>query len=238
MHNKSHNTDSTPIISVIIPAYNEEGTIKEIINKVLSINLNYEIVAIDDGSSDNTGAILDETASANHEKIKVIHQSNQGKGMAIRRALKEVKGDIVIIQDADLEYDPQDIIKVTEPIINGEADVVYGSRVIGNNPWFNFLYYLGGRFLSVVTNMLYGTGITDEPTCYKAIKTEILRNIDLKCTGFEFCAEVTAKLAKAGYRIKEVPISYNPRSFKEGKKIRIKDGLIALYILLKYKFVK
>lgn len=225
-------------LSVIIPAYNEEGTIKEIINKVLSINLNFEIVAIDDGSSDNTGAILDETASANPDKVKVIHQTNQGKGLAIRRALKEVKGDIVIIQDADLEYNPQDILKVTEPIINGEADVVYGSRVLGKNTWFSPLYYLGGRFLSVVTNILYGTDITDEPTCYKAIKTEILRNIDLKCTGFEFCAEVTAKLAKADYRIKEVPISYNPRSFKEGKKIRIKDGLMALYVLLKYRFVK
>ena len=226
------------MLSIIIPAYNEEATIGKVIDKVLSIDIDKEIVAVDDGSTDNTGDVLDGFARRYPETIRVMHcPSNRGKGSAIRAAIPHLRGDIVIIQDADLEYDPEDILRVVKPIMEGKAQVVYGSRVLRKNPRFNAKYYWGGRLLSAVTNLLYGTRITDEPTCYKAFKTDILKKIDLKCTGFEFCPEVTAKAARAGYKIQEVPISYNPRPFNEGKKIRLKDGLVAIYVLLKHRFL-
>lgn len=225
-------------LSIIIPAYNEEATVGKAIERVLSIDIDKEILAVDDGSTDDTRKILDKLSHLYPNVVMVFyHNTNMGKGAAIRTAIPYIRGDAVIIQDADLENDPNDIPKVVRPILDGEAEVVFGSRVLGNGPFLS-IYYLGGRFLSFVTNILYGTHITDEPTCYKAFRSEILKGMELHCTGFEFCPEVTAKVAKAGYEIKEVPISYNPRSSKEGKKLRWKDGFAALYTLLKYRFLK
>ena len=207
-------------ISIIIPVYNEAKTIIEIIQRVQQSNpdLDMEMLVVDDGSTDGTARAVETFKGS--QVILLRHPSNQGKGAAIRRALSHVSGDVVIIQDADLEYDPKDYSKLLAPIVGGKEVVVYGSRILKkDNPKAGLTFYLGGRLLSFITNLLYGTRITDEPTCYKVFKTEVIREINLRCSGFEFCPEVTAKLAKRGYRIAEVPISYKPRSIAEGKKI-------------------
>lgn len=224
------------ILSIIIPVYNEKDTILHILQKVLSVNIEKEIIIVDDGSTDGTREILKNLQIPNVRLKVIFHEKNLGKGMAIRSAIKEVKGDIVIIQDADLEYDPNEYPKLIEPILQGKAKVVYGSRVLKKNPKASFLFYLGGRFLSFLTNLLYGTKITDEPTCYKVFSADVLKSINLECRRFEFCPEVTAKIAKKGYKIIEVPISYRPRSVKEGKKIRWRDGFYAVWTLIKYRF--
>lgn len=223
-------------LTVIIPIYNEKETIKALLNKVQSVNFNKEIIIVDDGSTDGSRELIKQLKDPN---IKVyFHEKNQGKGAAIRTAIRHASGDIIIIQDADLEYDPQDYYKLIEPIKKGEADVVYGSRFLGNNPLSYSRFYWGGRFLSWLTNILYSCYITDEPTCYKMFKSEVLKSLDLKCKGFEFCPEVTAKVCRRGIKILEIPISYKPRSIEQGKKIRWIDGLIAIWTILKYRFVK
>jgi len=228
------------LLSVIIPVYNERNTILKILEKVKSVKIDKidkEIIIVDDFSTDGTREIL-ESLKGKDEKLKIIFQKKHvGKGFAIRTALKFVEGEIVLIQDADLEYDPNEYPKLIEPILEGKAKVVYGSRVLKKNPKASIIFYIGGRFLSFLTNLLYGTNITDEPTGYKVFSTDVLKSIDLKCLGFEFCPEVTAKVAKKGYKIYEVPINYNPRSIKEGKKIRFKDALKAVFTLIKYKFI-
>jgi dolichol-phosphate mannosyltransferase len=236
-------------LSVIIPAYNEERTIAEIIKRIKkagTLNLKKEIVVVDDGSTDSTQKIL--------QKIKGIkfirHLKNSGKGAAIRTGLKHATGDIILIQDADLEYNPDEIKKVIRPIVDGNAKVVYGSRYLDptqkkRNLKFlkkahknaYFLFYMGGRSLTTVTNILYNARISDEATCYKAFRADVIKRIPLKCKRFEFCPEVTAKVKKRGYKIAEVPISYNPRSFEEGKKIKMRDGLEAIWALIKYRFM-
>ncbi len=224
-------------LSVIIPAYNEERSIKEIINRVLQANLEKEIIVIDDGSRDKTKNILD-SKFGRHKNIKILHhKENKGKGAAIQSGLKYVTGDIVITQDADLEYDPKQYQKLIKPILENKARVVYGSRNLGKNPRSYSRYYWGGKLLSWLTNLLYGSHITDESTGYKVFKTEILKNLSLKEQGFGFCPEVTAKILKKGYKILEVSISYQPRSFREGKKISWKDGLLAIFLLIKYRFI-
>lgn len=221
------------MISVIIPVYNEEETVAEVIKKIIETPFEKEIIAVDDGSNDGTIKILKNFS----DKIKLIsHKQNRGKGAAIRSALQEINGDIVIIQDADLEYDPSDYGKILEPVLQNQADVVYGSRNLIHNPRSSLSFYLGGIFLSKLTNFLYGTNITDESTGYKVFRTKILKSLNLKCNGFEFCPEVTAKLLRHGYKIKEVPISYHPRGFDEGKKIGWVDGVKAVFTLLKYRF--
>ncbi|MDP2946982.1 MAG: glycosyltransferase family 2 protein [Nanoarchaeota archaeon] len=227
-------------LSIIIPVYNEKKTILEILKKIEQVNLNdfsfgKEIIIVDDGSTDGTTDILKKT----EKKYKVIYQyKNLGKGTAIRAALKEVSGDYVIIQDADLEYDPLDYKKLLECALKNNAKVVYGSRRMGSEKKFShWYYYLGGLFLNWVTNIICGTNITDESTCYKFFKTDFLKSIPLESERFEFCPEVTVKIAKRGVKIYEVPIKYFPRHINEGKKIRWKDGLIALWTLIKYKFV-
>jgi glycosyltransferase involved in cell wall biosynthesis len=225
---------------VIIPVYNERNTILKILEKVKSVKIDKidkEIIIVDDFSTDGTREIL-ESLKGKDEKLKIIFQKKHvGKGFAIRTALKFVEGEIVLIQDADLEYDPNEYPKLIEPILEGKAKIVYGSRVLKKNPKASIIFYIGGRFLSFLTNLLYGTNITDEPTGYKVFSTDVLKSIDLKCLGFEFCPEVTAKVAKKGYKIYEVPINYNPRSIKEGKKIRFKDALKAVFTLIKYRFI-
>lgn len=221
-------------LSVIMPIYNEKETIREIINRVKKVDLNKEIIVVDDCSTDGTREVL--------KKIKgvkvVLHKQNGGKGTAIRTGLKYVTGDIIVIQDGDLEVNPQEFIRLMECIKNG-ADVVYGSRMLGKSykdlPLY-YKHYLGNKLLNFITNLLYGCKITDMETCYKMIKTKIVKSLNLKAKRFDFEPEITSKILKRGYKIKEIPIGYNPRSFKEGKKINWKDGIKAALYLIKYRF--
>lgn len=229
-------------LSIIIPAYNEEKTLLRIIEKIKKTKLplfegkkiEKEIILVDDCSDDGTREIL---KNIKEENIKIYyHKKNQGKGRAIRTGLEKAKGDMILIQDADLEYNPSDYGKLIEPILSKEAKVVYGSRILGENKTSSLIFYFGGKVITFISNLLYNTKITDEPTCYKVFRADIIKNIELKSEGFEFCPEITAKVAKRKIKIKEVPISYNPRTKKQGKKIKIKDGIIAIWTLFKYKF--
>ncbi len=224
-------------LTIIIPVYNEKNTLREIISRVRAINLptKKEIIIIDDGSTDGTGAII---ANLPDDIIKIYHNRNMGKGAAIRSGIKHATGDLIIIQDADLEYRVDDYPSLLAPILNEEESVVYGSRRLNrsNTRHSHMLFFWGGALVTWLTNVLYRTNITDEPTCYKLFRSEVLKGIDLKCEGFEFCPEVTAKIAKKNIRIFEVPISYNPRRISEGKKMRAKDGLITAWTLIKYRF--
>lgn len=233
------------ILSIVIPIYNEKDTILEILKRIDNVSLSdlgfeKEIIIVDDGSSDGTKEILNKLENEKKRKnLKIIfHSKNQGKGAALRTGFDYVSGDYVIIQDADLEYDPQDYRKILAHSLKNNADVVYGSRRLGAKYKFSCLsFYLGGIFLTWVTNLIYGTNITDQSTCYKLFKTEIIKDIPLKCQKFEFCSEVTAKIAKKGIKIYEVPINYYPRSKSQGKKIKWRDGFNALWNLIKYRFI-
>lgn len=224
------------LLSVLIPAYNEINNIKNILDKIGEVTIPMEIIVVDDGSTDGTRELLNTLKS---DVIKVVfHENNQGKGGAIKTAIAHSKGDIIIIQDADLEYDPQDYYKLIPLIESGKEKVVYGSRFLNKqNKHSYFSFFLGGQVVTWITNILYLQNLTDEPTCYKVFDAKLLKSIKLNCTGFEFCPEVTAKIAKLGYKIPEVPISYYPRSISEGKKINWKDGVEAIWVLLKYRFV-
>ena len=224
------------LLSVLIPAYNEVHNIQNILNKIGEVNIPKEIIVVDDGSTDGTRELLNTLKS---DTIKVVfHEKNQGKGGAIRTAIEHSKGDIIIIQDADLEYDPQDYYKLIPVIESGKEKVVYGSRFLNKqNKHSYFSFFLGGQVVTWITNILYFQNLSDEPTCYKVFDAKLLKSIKLNCTGFEFCPEVTAKIAKLGYKIPEVPISYYPRSISEGKKINWKDGVEAIWVLFKYRFV-
>lgn len=227
------------ILSIIIPCYNEKNTIREILDRVEKATLpeiiKKEIIIIDDASTDGTNEIL----KSYEQRYKVIyHQKNQGKGAAIKTGLNHISGQYVIIQDADLEYDPNDYQKLLECALKNNAEVVYGSRSLNpENQSSSQLFRLGGFALSKLSNVLYGIRITDEATCYKLFKTETLKNIPLRCKGFEFCPEVTAKVAKRKIKIYEIPINYYPRSKKEGKKIKVRHGIEAAWTLIKYKFI-
>ncbi|MBI5020474.1 MAG: glycosyltransferase family 2 protein [Ignavibacteriales bacterium] len=224
-------------LSVIIPTYNEQATLCALLDKVLNVPIEKEIIIIDDCSNDETKAIIHKYASFPNIKA-IFHDRNYGKGRAIRSGIQHITGDVVIIQDADLEYDPEDYPALIKPIIKGQTSVVYGSRDLGiRNHHSYFSFYIGGKFLSWITNILYGSKITDEPTCYKVFKSELLKSINLKCERFEFCPEVTAKVLKRGEQIVELPIHYYPRTKNEGKKIKWKDGMEAIWTLLKYKFI-
>ena len=231
-------------LSVIIPIYNEYNNIDEVIARINDVILpegisRIEMVLVDDGSEDGTSTKLEKYKN---EKTMIVHESrlNFGKGTATRIGLTYVTGDIVLIQDADLEYDPQDYPKMLEPIIKKEADIVYGSRFMnqeGRPKGMALKNWLINILLRVMTNVLYNANLTDEATAYKMFKTDILTGIDLKSKRFEFCPEVTAKVLKLGYKIKEVPISYRGRTAAEGKKIRWYDGIEAIWTLLKYRFI-
>ncbi len=223
-------------LSIIIPAYNEEKTILQLVNKVKKQevpSVEKEIIVVDDGSNDKTYEYL-----KNVKGIALLkHDKNKGKGFAIRTGLTRTTGEIVLIQDADLELSPEDYPALVKPILDGKTKVVYGSRLLGTKFKRSPLFYAGGRFITLIANLLYGINITDEPIGYKVFKTDLLRSLNLECERFEFCPEVTAKIAKRKINIYEVPVKYNPRSVKEGKKLNaIKDGLQAAWVLLKYKF--
>lgn len=225
------------MVSVIIPVYNESKTIVEIINRITVIDLDKDIVVVDDGSTDGTGELL---KTINDPRIKVItHERNYGKGRAVRTGIKAADGGIILIQDADLEYDPGDYPKLIEPIVSGKADVVYGSRcydrMTARDKIFN-IFMFGRWFLTKAANILYGARITDEPCGYKVFRSEVLKSIPLTSDRFGFCPEVTAKLSRRGYKIHEVKVNYNPRRVWEGKKITLRDGIEAVCILLKYRF--
>ncbi len=226
-------------ISVIIPVYNEAATVTQVVEQVLEVKLDdveKESIVVNDGSTDGTDAVLDSLAARWPNPLKIVHhERNQGKGAAIRTALEHVTGDVVITQDADLEYAPQEYPRLLAPFENPAVQVVYGSRNLRRNPRSSWSFYWGGRLLSWVTNLLYGSHITDEATGYKAFRADLLRDLDLQSNGFEFCPEVTSKVLRRGIRIHEVPISYQPRSFAEGKKINWCDGLQAIWTLLKYR---
>lgn len=230
-------------LSIIIPAYNEEQTIRKLLDKVCAVTLiegiSKEILVIDDGSSDSTNDIVAEyVSSLGVKNIRLISQErNQGKGAALRKGIEVATGDFIIIQDADLEYDPEDYNLLLPHLLNGEK-VVYGSRFLRKENKHSYQsFYYGGLLVTFFTNLLFLQKLTDEPTCYKAFETNFLKSIPLKCTGFEFCPEVTAKTAKKGIKIKEVPIHYYPRSIEQGKKIKWTDGLDALWTLLKYRII-
>lgn len=224
-------------LSIIMPVFNEHKTIREIIAKVMAVPIDKELVIVDDASTDGTRDILKEYE--NKPDIKVMyHDKNKGKEGAIKTGIPHTTGEIISIQDGDLETNPNDFIHLTEPIKKGEASVVYGSRYL--NPTGQSLYFaykFGARFLSWVVNILYCQNITDEATCYKVFKADILKQIPLEYDRFEFCPEVTAKVSKMGYKIKELPMNYYPRSFEEGKKMNWRDGLKALWVLIKFRFV-
>lgn len=223
-------------VSIIIPSYNEAQTLPKIIDKVTKIKIPYhkEIIVVDDGSKDDTAKILRNIKTP--KNIKIIKNSkNLGKGASIKKALKVATGDFVLIQDADLEYDPNDYVKLLAPFKNRNIQVVYGSRVLGKNPISHWTFNLGGRLVTKITNLLYQTQITDEPTGYKLFRTKLIKSFKLRSKGFEFCPEVTAKVAKRKIKITEVPIKYNPRPTSQ-KKIKWHDGLAAIFYLVKYRF--
>lgn len=221
-------------LSIIIPAYNEAETLPLVIKELKELSLYHEIIVVDDASTDSTRDYLQQIED---DSIRWISNgTNRGKGYSVRQGLRQATGDIIAIQDGDCEYDPRDLIELLKPFEEG-ALVVYGSRIKKRNNGMSYLrYYLGGRFLTLITNILFNSNITDEPTGYKLFRKEVLDSMDLQCEGFEFCPEVTGKILKQGIPIIERPISYNPRSFNEGKKIHWRDGFIAIFTLAKIRF--
>jgi len=220
-----------------MPAFNERETIEEIIRRVLAVPLRIELVVIDDASTDGTRDILQTLAAALSFKL-LLQPHNRGKGAALARGFAEVTGDIVVIQDADLEYSPEEYPELIELICTGRADVVYGSRFIGRHRVFLFTHFLGNRLLTLLTNMLYNTMLTDMETCFKAMRVDVLRSMTLRSERFGIEPELTAKIFKRGYRVYEVPITYDGRGYEEGKKITWKDGIVAVWTLLKYRFTE
>lgn len=229
------------LLSILIPAYQEEATIEEILRRVLSVDtaalgFDKEIVVCDDGSSDRTFALAEGIAATEPQVRVVRHAENQGKGAAIRTALAAARGDYVLIQDADLEYEVTDYPALLAEVAKG-ADVVYGSRFLANPrpTGMKTANFIANRILTTTANLLYGMSITDEATCFKVFRADLLRELGLECTGFEFCPEVTAKLGKRKIKIVEVPISYTARAIEEGKKVRWTDGVEAMWVLVKHR---
>ncbi len=223
-------------LSILMPVYNEHSTVEEIVKQVMSVDLDKELIIVDDGSTDGTVAILKEKIEQLPDVRVFYHGVNQGKGAAIRTGKQYIEGDIAIIQDADLEYDPNDYHTLIDPIVKKRADVVYGSRFLGPRRAFLFWHYLGNRFLTFVTNLLYDTMLTDMETCYKAFRAHILKEITIRSNRFDFEPEITAKIFKRGYKVFEVPIYYSGRDFSEGKKISWKDGFRAIWTIVKFRF--
>lgn len=246
---------AAPLLSVIVPVYNEARNVERLVDLVDAVPVDKEIVIVDDGSGDGTRDIIRDRIAPKHPSVKAFfHERNRGKGAAIRTAIGHCSGQITIVQDADLEYDPSDYPALLHPIQQGRTRVVYGSRytthrlrhylaavflgrrdIVKN--WHAYPHHLIGiHVLNAVVALLYGRRLTDEATCYKVFRTEVLKSIPLRCEGFEFCPEVTAKLLKRGEKIVEVPVNYSPRTGAEGKKLNWKHGFEALWTLVKYRF--
>ena len=224
-------------LSVIMPVYNEQDTVREIVSRVREIDQVYELVIVDDGSQDGTQAILQELSNLPGVRV-ITHDHNQGKGAAVVTGLKAAIGVVIVVQDADLEYDPQDYGKLLQPLKEGQYEVVYGTRFATSKVHKAFfLSYLANRFLTWVTNLLYGSKLTDMETCYKVFRRELVENMTIHARRFEFEPEFTAKLLKQGVKVVEVPISFDPRGYSRGKKITAWDGVVALWTLIKYRFV-
>jgi glycosyltransferase involved in cell wall biosynthesis len=234
------------LVSLVIPVYNEISTLAELLRRCIAVDFPKELVIVDDCSRDGSREFLEELSQkgiallggtpANRNELRVLFQpKNQGKGAALRRGFSEATGDIIIVQDADLEYDPRDIPRVTQPILDGEADVVYGSRFTGTpRRVLYFWHTVMNNLLTLLSNMTSGLNLTDMETCYKAFRAEVLRSVTVDEDRFGFEPEITAKVARGNWRVYEVPISYHGRTYEEGKKIGWKDGVRALYVIAKY----
>jgi glycosyltransferase involved in cell wall biosynthesis len=224
-------------LSIVIPVYNEQSTVSQIVARCRALPLDKEIVVVDDGSSDGTRDILKKEEGVGGVRV-ILHEKNRGKGAAVRTGIEAATGDILVIQDADLEYMPEEFPALVQPIAEGWADVVYGSRFLGTHRVFKVVHFMGNKFLTYVTNILYDTMLSDMETCYKAFRTEIIKSIKLKSDRFNFEPEITAKIfKKKKLRVYEMPISYHGRDYDEGKKITWFDGIPALWALIKYRFV-
>jgi glycosyltransferase involved in cell wall biosynthesis len=226
-------------LSVIMPVYNEQATLRQILSQVRSVQLpgiSKEILVVDDGSTDSSAEILQEEAEEGDLHV-IYHDRNRGKGAAVRTAIDQATGDLMVIQDADLEYDPRDYPALIQPIVEGRVSVVYGSRFLGPRKAMLFWHMLGNKLLTLTTNILYNTILSDMETCYKCFRADVIRDIPLRSRRFEFEPEVTAKVLNRGHRIFEVPISYYGREYHEGKKITWRDAPLAFWTLIKYRFV-
>jgi glycosyltransferase involved in cell wall biosynthesis len=231
-------------LSIVIPVYNEQATLAECVRRVLAVELSLEkeLVLVNDASTDETAKVIEQVCRQNEQcSIKVVtHQQNQGKGAALRSGFAKVTGDIVIIQDADLEYDPNDYHRLLKPILDGRADVVYGSRFVGSEEKrvIYFWHYVGNKLLTTLSDMCTNLNLTDMETCYKVFRREVVEKLNIKCDRFGVEPEMTAKIAKAGWRIYEVGISYSGRTYAEGKKITWKDGVKAILTIIRFRFFK
>ncbi|MEQ1727688.1 MAG: glycosyltransferase family 2 protein [Vicinamibacterales bacterium] len=227
---------SDPVLSVVMPVYNERTTVEEIIRRVLAVPMRIQLIVVDDGSKDGSGDILERLQP--ELGFTLMRQANAGKGAALRKGFAAVTGDMVIIQDADLEYAPEEYPDLIDLIVKGQADVVYGSRFLGRHRVFMFTHYLGNMVVTLATNILYNTMLNDMETCYKVMRTDVLRSFTLDSNGFGIEPEITAKIFKRGYRVYEIPITYAGRGYDEGKKITWRAGFEALWVLLKYRFTE
>jgi len=233
-----HGARDYRLLSVIVPVFNERATVAEVIRRIRAVDLpvDVEVIAVDDGSSDGTDKVLSALADSS---VRVLtHPVNKGKGAAIRTGMSVARGDLLLVQDADLEYDPNDWSKLLDPVLRGKALVVYGSRFTGERMNMLPLHWIGNRFLSLVTNILYSSTMSDMETCYKLFDRRVLEGLTIESDKFDFEPEITAKVLRRGYRIYEVPISYAGRELSEGKKITWRDGIGALRALIKYRFVR
>ena len=224
-----------PLLSVVMPVYNESATLEEMVERVLAVPLRLELIAVDDASSDGSREILARLAQQRGFKV-LLQDENRGKGAAVRRGIAEAGGDVIVVQDADLEYSPEEFPELIDLIVKGKADAVYGSRFLGRHRCFLFTHYLANLFLNLVTNVLYNTTMTDMETCHKAVRADVLKSLPLRSDRFGIEPEITAKLFKRGARVYEVPITYEGRDYAEGKKITWRDGFPALWALVKYRF--
>jgi glycosyltransferase involved in cell wall biosynthesis len=226
-------------ISFLVPAYNEAPTIAAVLEAVDALRLDAQIVVVDDGSTDDTAGIAERWA-AGRDDFVLLRQPNRGKGAAIRAAIPHADGEVIVIQDADMEYDPADVPALVDPIVRGAADVVFGSRLSGGRPQraYMFWHLVGNRLLSLLTNALFNTTLSDMETGYKAFRSDVLRSLDLRQDDFSIEPEITAKVCIRRLRIYQLPISYYGRTYDEGKKITWRDGVIALWVLVKYRFTE